>query len=111
MPVTRARARSLALSLEDATEAAHFDRTAFRRSTIFATLAADGSDLNLMFDPDLRDFYVELAPDAFSRHPSKWGDRGATRCDLRKVDATTLLGALKAAHGLAARKKTRRQKV
>ena len=51
MTVTAARARKLALSLPETSEAAHFDRAAFRtRRKIFATLAGDGSDLNLMFD-------------------------------------------------------------
>jgi hypothetical protein len=101
MVVTPARARKLALSLEGATEAAHFDRTAFRRRTIFATLASDGSDLNLMFDPDQQEFYVEQEPAAFAPHPSAWGKKGATRCDLKRVDEATLLGALKAAYELA----------
>ena len=70
MAVTPAKAKKLALSLEGVSEAPHFDRTAFRRRTIFATLGA-GSDLNLMFDPDLRDFYVEQEPAAFSEHPSE----------------------------------------
>jgi hypothetical protein len=100
MPVTSAKARKLALSLEGASEAAHFDRTAFRRRTIFATLGGAG-DLNLMFDPDLQEFYVEHEPAAFSPHPSAWGKKGATVCDLTKIDEATLLGALKAAYELA----------
>jgi hypothetical protein len=110
MAVTPDRARALALSLADAAEAPHFDRAAFRtpRKT-FATLANDGSDLNLMFDPDTRDFYCDAEPAAFQPHPSGWGKLGATRCDLAAVDEQTLLGALKAAHALAAPKpKTRK---
>jgi hypothetical protein len=105
MSVTPARAKKLALGLRDATERPHFDRTALRtpRKT-FATLAGDGADINLMFDPDLRDFYCEQAPHAFSPVPGGWGRMGATRCDLKKVDEATLLSALKAAHALAAPK-------
>ena len=101
MAVTPAQARKLALSLEGVTEKPHFDRAAFRRRTIFATLASKGSDLNLMFTPDLRDFYVEQAPGAFSQHPSAWGKHGATVCNLKTVDEATLLGALTAAYELA----------
>jgi len=102
MAVTPARCRELALALAGASEAPHFDRLAFRTPRrIFATLGPDG-DLNLMFDHDLRDFYCEAAPQAFSPVPGGWGRRGATRCDLLRVDETTLSSALQAAHRRAA---------
>jgi hypothetical protein len=105
MPVSAVRAKKLALALEGASERPHFDRTALRtpRKT-FATLAGDGCDINLMFDPELRDFYCEQAPHAFAPVPGGWGRMGATRCDLKKIDEATLLSALKAAHALAAPK-------
>lgn len=111
MPVAPARARTLALSLEGASEKPHFERTAFRtpRKT-FATLAGDGSDINLMFTPDLRDVYCEHEPAVFSPVPGGWGRMGATRCDLAAVDEPTLLGALKAAHELAKPKAKARKK-
>ncbi|MBO0752191.1 MAG: MmcQ/YjbR family DNA-binding protein [Bradyrhizobiaceae bacterium] len=103
MVVTPARVRDLALALPAASEAPHFDRVAFRTPRkIFATLGAAAGDLNLMFDPDLRDFYCEKAPDAFTPVPGGWGRKGATRCDLSKVDEATVTSALRAAHGLAA---------
>lgn len=109
MPVSPARARELALVLPLASEAAHFDRLAFRTPRMmFATLGGDGEDLNLMFDPDLRDVYCELAPEAFAPVPNKWGRRGATRCDLRSVEEATLVSALTAAHALAAPRAARR---
>jgi hypothetical protein len=108
MPVTPARAREMALALPLASEASHFDRTAFRTPRkIFATLGTK-DDLNLMFDPDLRDFYCEQAPEAFAPVPGGWGRMGATRCDLRKVDEATLASALLAARQLAEPKAKRR---
>ena len=102
MAVGAARARELALLLEGASEAPHFDRVAFRTPRkIFATLRETAGDLNLMFDPDLRDFYCEQEPHAFSPVPGGWGRRGATRCDLGQVDEATLKSALAAAHRLA----------
>ncbi|HEX4507598.1 MAG TPA: MmcQ/YjbR family DNA-binding protein [Alphaproteobacteria bacterium] len=107
MAVTPARARELALALPLASEAPHFDRTAFRTPRkIFATLGAD--DLNLMFDPDLRDFYCEQAREAFAPVPGGWGRMGATRCDLRMVDEATLASALLAARQLAEPRTKRR---
>jgi hypothetical protein len=111
MPVTAARARKLALSLQDASERPHFDRAAFRtpRKT-FATLANDGRDINLMFDSALQEFFCEQAPKAVAPVPGGWGRMGATRFDLKRVDEATLLSALKAAHALAAPKaKTKRK--
>jgi hypothetical protein len=102
MAVTSAQARRLALALAGACETPHMSRTAFRTTRkIFATLAGDGADLNLMLDPDLLDFYCEHAPDAFTPVPGGWGRLGATRCDLGRVDEATLRSALEAAHGLA----------
>jgi hypothetical protein len=103
--VSAERARSLALSLADSSEAPHFHLSAFRTPRkIFATLDAATPRMNLMFDPDLRDFYMEQAPDAFSPVPGGWGKNGATLCDLRLVDEATLVSALQAAHQLAARR-------
>jgi hypothetical protein len=111
MAVTKARVRKLVLALEGASEAAHFDRAAFRTPRkIFATLASDGADLNLMFDLATQEFFCEQAPDALSPHPSGWGKQGATRVDLKRVDEATLLSALKAAHALAAPKAKKAKK-
>jgi hypothetical protein len=106
--VTTARARKLALSLPDTAEVAHFDRAAFRTPRkIFATLANDGADLNVMFDLATQEFFCEQAPQALAPHPSGWGKQGATRVDLKRVDEATLLSALKAAHALAAPNRSR----
>ncbi len=97
-----ARAKELALALAGASERPHFDRIALRTPRkSFATLAGEGSDINLMFDPDLRDFYCEHHSECFAPVPGGWGRMGATRCDLASVDEATLLSALKAAHALA----------
>jgi len=102
MAVTADQARELALSLEGASAVPHFDRTAFRTPRrIFATLSADGADLNLMFDPELQAFYCEQAPDAFAPVPGGWGKNGATRVLLVAADPDTLKGALIAAHARA----------
>ena len=107
--VDPARVRELALALAGAAEAPHFHRLAFRTPRkAFATLDASARDLNLLFDPDLRDFYCQQAPHAFSPVPGGWGRMGATRCDLEQVDEATLTSALHAAHGLASPKPKRR---
>lgn len=102
MPVTAARVRKLALSLDDASAVPHMSRTAFRTTRrIFATLGPSGRELNFMFGPELRDFYCEQAPDSFAPVPGGWGRMGATNCDLAKVDEPTFFSALKGAHARA----------
>jgi hypothetical protein len=103
MPVSPQRAQQLALALPNTTAVPHFHRLAFRTPRkIFATLDAAIPDLNLMFTPDLRDFFCEQAPASFAPVPGGWGKKGATRCDITTVDEPTLLSALQAAHALAA---------
>src|SRR5438067_3268323 len=105
MGVETDRARALALALPGVTEVPHFHRRAFRTPRkIFATLDAGARDLNLMFDPDHRDFYCEQVPEVFSPVPGGWGRMGATRCLLNRVDEPTLIARLQAAHRLAAPK-------
>ena len=102
MAVEPERVRDLALALPQTSQAPHFHRLAFRTPRkIFATLDLTARDLNLMFDPDLRDFYCEQAPHAFAPVPGGWGRKGATRCELAAVDEATLVSALHAAHAMA----------
>ena len=102
MAVTPKRARELALSLENATEAPHFDRVAFRTPRrIFATLARSGTDMNFMFDHAQQAHFCALAPHAIAPVPGGWGRMGATSCDLAAIDAKTFSAALKAAHARA----------
>jgi hypothetical protein len=102
MTVTPAKVRKLALALEDVSEVPHFDRAAFRTTRrMFATMSADGKDVNFMFDPMLQEHYVGMAPDAFAPLANAWGKQGATRCLLKAVDEATLRSALAAAHARA----------
>ena len=102
MAITADEAMALAMGLGEVSAAPHFNRTAFRTPRrIFATLAADGADLNLMFDPELQAFYCEQAPDAFAPVPGGWGKSGSTRVLLAAADPATLKGALMAAHARA----------
>jgi hypothetical protein len=112
MAVTPKRARELALSLENASAAPHFDRVAFRTPRrIFATLARNGSDMNFMFDHAGQAHFCAQAPHAIAPVAGGWGRMGATRCDLKEIDAGTFSAALQAAHARAnaPRKKARKR--
>ena len=104
---TSADLRRLALSLEGTTEAAHFDRTAFRARRIYVTLAADGETANFMFAPDQQEFKCLLAPRAFSPVPNAWGRRGATTAILSQLTIAELEDALRLAWTRAASKNPR----
>lgn len=103
MAISRARARKLLLRFEGVSEVPHFDRAAFRTPRrIFATLAADGRDVNFMFDPLEQATLCEIAPAALAPVPGGWGRMGWTRCDLKKVEEPIFLAASESAHARAA---------
>ena len=96
------RLREIALALPDASEAPHFDRTAFRTPRrIFCTLPADGLTANLMLEPDVQMAVCEAFPTAFSPVPGGWGRMGATTVDLGVVSEANLKAALLEAHARA----------
>ena len=90
--------RQIALSLPEALEKPHFDRSAFRvdvpKGRIFATLAGNGETANLMLSRDEQDIVCEAEPNVFTPVPNKWGEKGATTILLAKADKATLQSAL-----------------
>jgi len=101
--------RRIALSLEGTIEARHFDRTAFRVSRTYVTLAADGRTANFMFTLDEQEFKCMLLPDAFAPVPNAWGKKGATTASLSKLTSADLKAALEMAWRRARPKKSARQ--
>ena len=100
---TSADFRRIALSLEGTSEAAHFDRMAFKVTRIYATLAADGRSANLKFAPDEQEMKCLLAPEAFAPVPNAWGKQGWTVATLSELSVAELRHALDMAwhHALA----------
>ena len=99
MAVTKQRAQQLALSLENASAAPHFDRVAFRTPRrIFATLARSGGDMNFNLDLAQQAHFCALAPQAIAPVPGGWGRMGWTSCALAAIDAKTFNAVLRAAH-------------
>jgi hypothetical protein len=104
--------RRLALALDGASEAPHFDRSAFRVKRIYATLAADGLTANLKFTPDEQALKCLVMPDAFAPVPNAWGQQGSTTVTLAKVTVAELKAALEMAwrHALPTKPAVRRSK-
>jgi hypothetical protein len=100
--------RRIALSLEGASEAPHFDRAAFRVARTFATLAVDQQTANLKFAPDEQEFKSMLAPEAFSPLDNAWGRQGWTVARLSALSEAELRAALEMAWRHAQKVKRRR---
>lgn len=101
--------RRMALALAGTIEAPHFDRTAFKVTRIYATLAADGRTANFKFTPDEQEFKCMLAPDAFAPVPGGWGAQGWTTATLAAMSAGQLQDALETAWRHAVQKRKPRR--
>jgi hypothetical protein len=108
--ITTKAFRKLALSFPGATEAPHFERTSFRVGTkIFATLMEKTSVATLRLTPEQQTVFMEMARQAFTPVPGKWGLQGWTFMDLDKAKKAIVMEALDIAYGGI--KETRKRKV
>lgn len=107
-----ASAREIVLSEFNAEEYDHFGKVAFRikaRKTggkpgrTFMTLWLEEGFAVLMLDTDLQAGLLDHRSSAFERHPSKWGEKGATILHLEKVDREQFLAAMEIAFAYARR--------
>ena len=96
MSVTPAAFRRLALSLPEASEAAHMGHPDFRvRNKVFASLGTpDGGWGTVRLTPEQQDVLIEAEPAAFKPAAGAWGRRGWTHVRLAAADAETLRSAL-----------------
>ena len=96
MPVTPATFRRIALSLPEASEAAHMGHPDFRvRNKIFASLATpDGDWGTVKLTPEQQDVLLAAEPATFKPAAGAWGRRGSTLVSLAAVNAATLGSAL-----------------
>ena len=110
--MTPAAFRKLALSLPDAHEEPHFDRTSFRvGKRIFATMTADGSEAMVPVHPPPRCFeLLDAAPGVFFEHGYWTRRNGALGVRLAKADAKLLGELVRAAWERIAPKKRGRKK-
>ena len=92
-PVNAEAVRRLALALPEATEEPHFHLTSFRvKGKIFATVAPDGSYLNVFVDDEQREIMVRVDPKAYET--LMWGKSGYLHVHLKNAktrDVETLL--------------------
>lgn len=94
--MTAAEFRRLALSLPDATEAAHMGHPDFRvGGRIFATLAYPRGGLGVvMLTPEQQELFVRSEPKTFTPVPGGWGRQGCTHVRLRVAKKAAVHEAL-----------------
>ncbi len=105
-------ARGTVLAGFNAEEYDHFGKVAFRikpkkaggkPGRTFMTLWLEDGFAVLMLDNDLQATMLDHSGGEFERHPSKWGEKGATIMRLEKVNAKQFLEAAGIAFTHAAR--------
>ena len=96
--------RRLALALPEATEEPHFHLASFRvKGKIFATVAPDGSYMNVFVDDEQREIMVTVDPKAYET--LKWGKIGYLHVHLAAAKARDVKALLRAAWERKAPKK------
>jgi hypothetical protein len=94
--VNVAGVRRLALALPEASEQPHFHLTSFRvKGKIFATVAPDGSYMNVFVDDDQREIMCRVDPKAYET--LMWGKSGYLHVHLKKAKASDVATLLRAA--------------
>lgn len=98
--------RKLALSLPEATEEPHFEKTSFRvKKKIFATYDEAKNRACIKLSEIDQDVFSTVDKATIYQVPSKWGKQGWTFIELKKVKKELFTDALKAAYCEVAPKK------
>lgn len=107
-----ATARELVLRVFTSEEYDHFGKPAFRikpkkpggkAGRTFMTLWLDEGFAVLLLDADRQAALLDHRSGAFERHPSKWGDKGATIMRLSEVNERIFEDAVREAYTWAVR--------
>jgi hypothetical protein len=102
--------RKLALSFPETDEHPHFERTAFRvKKKIFATLLEKDHTLNLMLTSEDQSVFCAFDKTVIYPVANKWGLKGVTTVNLKKVKPAMLKDALTVAYCNKAPKKLAEQ--
>lgn len=85
--ISTAEARKQAMEFPGTTEAPHFEKTSFRvkGKKIFMTMKEDENYAVLMLTPEDQSVFIASPDGSMYPHPSKWGLKGCTVVDLKKV--------------------------
>lgn len=99
--------RKLALSFEGVSEQPHFERTSFRvNNKIVATLDEKQQLVCLMLDEIQQSVFCAFDSAVIYPVPNKWGKKGATYVELKRVRKDMLRDALNEAYKKATARKS-----
>lgn len=91
--------REIALSLPEATEEPHFEKTSFRiRKKIFATAVAEHNRATVKLSPEEQDIFCTFNNELIYPVPNKWGKQGWTHINLLLIEQNMLTELLKTAY-------------
>jgi predicted DNA-binding protein (MmcQ/YjbR family) len=91
--------RQLALSLDDATEEPHFEKTSFRvKKKIFATLNEKENRATIKLPLAEQDLFCVYDKNVMYPVPNKWGKQGWTHINLKTIPKEMCEDALRIAH-------------
>jgi len=92
--------KKIALSFEGSEQHPHFERIAFKVSgrRIFATLLEQNEKANIMLSKEDQAVYCSYDKSAVYPVPNKWGLKGVTTFELKKVSLELVSDALYTAY-------------
>ncbi|QHS56665.1 MmcQ/YjbR family DNA-binding protein [Mucilaginibacter sp. 14171R-50] len=97
--VDAGKVKQIALSLPEATEEPHFDKTSYRvNKKIFATMVSEHSRATVKLSPADQDIFCTFDSSVIYPVPNKWGKQGWTHINLSTVKEEMLAEILKAAY-------------
>lgn len=101
---------AMALSFTGTERAPHFDRTAFKvvNKRIFATLHEKSKTVNLVLSLDEQKAFCEYDSESIYPVPNKWGEKGWTTFDLRRVSKEILQEGLSSAYSDVIKPRTKK---
>lgn len=91
--------KDLALSFPGTISMPHFDRIAFKveGKRIFATLHEKTQSANVVLTVPEQQLFCEIAKEIYPV-PNKWGTKGWTTFEIKKIERAVLLKALSSAY-------------
>jgi hypothetical protein len=97
--MTPDQVRKIALSFDETVELPHFEKTSFRvRKKIFATMMEKESTVVLMLSPIDQSVFCAFDNSVMYPVPNKWGKKGATVVELKKVKKEMFKDAIATAY-------------
>lgn len=103
--------REIALSFEGTEQHPHFERIAFKITgrRIFVTLHEESESATIMLSKEDQSVYCSYDESAVYPVPNKWGLKGATTFELRKVPVELVSDALYTAYKTVLETKRKRK--